>query len=102
MEDSPGVEIRSNDKGRGVFAAKLFTPGDVVWKYVGAIVSEPDGDTLQIDVNRHLKVAPDSVDVYFNHGCTPNVRVDFENLSLVAISEIRPGEEIVFNYLTAE
>lgn len=102
MPLSSEVEVRPTPEGLGVFATRLFKAGTVVWRYSGTIQNEADDYTLQIDETHHLKVEENSVDMFFNHSCDPNVRVDFEDLTLIALSDITPGEEIVLNYLTAE
>lgn len=39
---------------------------------------------------------------YTNHSCNPNTKVDQDGGLLVAISEIKEGEEITFNYKSSE
>ena len=37
-----------------------------------------------------------------NHGCRPNVRIDTERRAMVALAEIAPGDELVFDYNSTE
>ena len=39
---------------------------------------------------------------YVNHSCKPNANVCHITKSLVAITTVRPGDEITFNYLESE
>ncbi len=37
-----------------------------------------------------------------NHSCNPNCYIDFENLNLIALKDIKKGDELSFNYNTSE
>jgi SET domain-containing protein len=101
------VEI-SKISGRGVFAAAEIGQGERVLTFCGAKVParrlpkfiqrglRPD-DPLLIDQDHYLIVDPPG---YFtNHSCVPNAFLN-ERGELLAMTKIKRGEEITFDYST--
>jgi hypothetical protein len=93
-------EVRQSPlHGRGLFA-RAFIPADTV---VGHLATEPAGDheldgpyVLWVDGEQPVKVTCDLR--FINHSETPNAAY-FDDLTVVALRDIRPGEEIVHDYL---
>ena len=99
------VEIaRAGIKGRGVFAARTFVPGETV--IVGRAIDYPPARTrmsVQLDWERHVEI--DAPATLLNHSCTPNLCVR-ENqwcaYDFVALRDILAGEELAFDYAMTE
>ena len=90
-----------NPHGRSLLALENIAEGEAIISLDGRVVPVPDKYTIQIDEGRHL--APDGrIWAFANHSCLPNALVDFGQSALVALTPIRPGEEVTFNYLTTE
>lgn len=98
------VDIRNNDKGRGVYTTRAFRRGEVV--VVGKPVErspERTRLTLQLDVDHHARF-----DLPFeltNHSCDPNCGIkanDFGGYDLVAMRDIAEGEEVTWDYCMTE
>ena len=56
---------------------------------------------LQIDKDLFLE-SNGAIDECLNHSCRPNCYIDFKNLTLAALRNIRRGDELTFNYNTSE
>ncbi|MEM8737947.1 MAG: SET domain-containing protein [Planctomycetota bacterium] len=82
--------------GKGLFAT-CFIPADTV---LGRLEGEPttqDGAyVLWLEADRGFRVENDLK--YINHSDEPNAAY-FDDLTVAALTDIRPGEEITHNYL---
>jgi hypothetical protein len=89
--------------GLGVFACRVFVPGDEVYsstKY--QTYTEPCLGSIERSSTHH--VLEPRVFRWVNHSCAANARVGFrgEVVSLIAIVPICPGEEICCDYRETE
>ncbi|MER9725880.1 MULTISPECIES: SET domain-containing protein-lysine N-methyltransferase [unclassified Mesorhizobium] len=92
------------DRGRGVFAARDFLPGEIV------IIGLVDGtekirttNSFQLDWNVHALFQKPAVIV--NHSCAPNLAIvanRFGAYDFVAIEQISSGVEVTWDYATSE
>lgn len=104
----PCLEVRdSGGKGRGVFASQAIEAGSIVLFFTGDKVSfeeaQPHGNMyLQCSAERFL-IPVGGVDDFTNHSCDPNGGLKIVNgeLALVALRDIKAGEEINFDYSTS-
>lgn len=99
------IHVRSSKIGKGVFAGRNFTPGDLIlvlkgqkFKWGDPIHLTVGGDYL-IQTGHKSYIMPDSPGVYLNHSCKPNAGIH-KNRRLIAISDIHEGDEITFDYST--
>ena len=89
------VRVASSDiHGRGLFAARRIKAGTLI----GHCQTQPT--TKENDYTLWLDTGP--VDVvcelkYINHGTEPNVAY-YDDLSVVALRDIAPGEELLHHY----
>ncbi|MER8746529.1 SET domain-containing protein-lysine N-methyltransferase [Mesorhizobium sp. M1004] len=92
------------DRGRGVFAARDFLPGEIV--VIGLIDRMEKGRTtnsFQLDWNVHALFQEPAVIV--NHSCDPNLAIvpnRFGAYDFVCIEQISSGVEVTWNYATSE
>ena len=97
----------------GVFATKHINKGEVIAVLGGVIVQKKDrkqyekeiGD-VGIQIHDDFFICPTSTKELkcsgvFNHSCNPNIGY-INSVSLVAIKNIIPGEELVFDYAFSE
>ncbi len=102
---------RSRINGKGAFAAVAIKKGETICRMAGEEISiaelqrrfesgeERSTDPLQVGASRYLDL--DKPFVFINHSCDPNATiVDFN--TLVAIRDIRIGEEITYDYSLTE
>lgn len=106
---------KSPRHGRGVFATRRIPARTVIIKYTGELISHAEGDRrypsdpgaeehtflLTLDDDRVIDAnVGGNAARYVNHSCEPNVEpIAFgEHMWLVAIRDIRPGEELSYDY----
>lgn len=93
-----------SERGRGVFAARDFLPGEIV--IIGLIERMERTRTtysLQLDWNVHALFQEPAVIV--NHSCDPNLAIlpnRFGAYDFVAIRQISSDAEVTWNYATSE
>ncbi len=96
--------------GKGVFAAEDIRSGEKIMEFGGSIISsaelpypyEAEKDYF-LQVGQDLYLGPSgTLDDYVNHSCNPNsaIRINKNTVELIAISFIRFGDQITFNYAT--
>ncbi len=100
----PCFEVRLNpvSKQQGLFATQSFNQHDRLIEFsIRSIQATPTYLTVQIGENEHFEFEPDHLK-YLNHSCDPNVFIDLNALTLVAIKPIQMGEELRFFYPSTE
>ncbi|MFO0775296.1 MAG: SET domain-containing protein [Nitrospiraceae bacterium] len=88
-----------------MYTGKLIHPGDEVLRFNGPLMDfegtvalgERECDALQIGPNLYIHL--DEPGCLVNHSCVPNTGV-MDDLHLVALRTIYPGQEICFDYST--
>lgn len=97
-------------QGRGAFAVKFIAKGETIAEYTGERIGKEESgrrceagnpyifqidDTTDLDGN-----VPDNAARFINHSCAPNCEaLDYDGrIWIEAIRDIRPGEELTFNY----
>jgi hypothetical protein len=108
--DSP-LEVRPTRFGKGVFARREFTAGSRILQFRGRIYSRAEYLSKVNPVKCHYMQIGDNAflgptttpDNFVNHCCEPNAGLVIENGKawLVAITTIRPEDEITFDYSTS-
>ncbi len=97
-------EIREVGFGKGVFARDALLPGEPLFAYEGPKVrweDVPDAEAAHVIKSGGRWVIPGSPARYVNHACEPNCDVD-DDLRLVPLRTIAPGEELTIDYHTAD
>lgn len=96
------VRLNSTTQQQGLFATRSFEQNDRLIEFsIRSIQSTPTYLTVQIGENEHFEFDPDYLK-FMNHGCDPNVFIDLDTLTLVAIKPINEGEELRFFYPSTE
>lgn len=92
--------------GQGLYAKKNIKMGENILKFTGAIIDfnkavlkAPgyEGDPLQISKSIYVNLQPPGR--FVNHSCEPNAGIK-NDIELVALRNIKVGEEIYFDYST--
>lgn len=102
------LELRESRHGRGVYALKAFSPGELILLFHGDVITE---DQLPVpypcDFDYFLQIGPGrylgpsgGIDDFVNHSCHPNagVLITPARVTLIAVSHIRPGDQVTFDY----
>ena len=98
------VEVRNGSPcGHGLFAARQFTPGELVIEIGGQMhrQREYDGSRYVMELNKKWYLEPDVPGGFANHSCNPNcdlVQLTKYTLGLVAVCNIESGIELCFDY----
>lgn len=109
---SPKAEGRliKGKGGRGVFAVQpigkdeilAIWGGEVITGYdIVALPEEKRRLILQVDENHYLLTTNEGPADWINHSCDPNSGLRGQ-ITLVAMRDIAPGEEICFDYVMSD
>mgnify|MGYP001578012770 CR=1 FL=1 len=90
--------------GRGVFAQQYLPIGSTVLIFGGDVITELpnpyiDDFHTQIGIDKFLGPSG-GADDYVNHSCDPNTGLVQKTLTLIALRDIKAGEEITWDYST--
>src|SRR6185437_16895716 len=106
----PSVEVREHSlAGKGLFATQLIKQGDTVWRldtnepkliYEEKIRLPPEEQSLAFQFKDRYIICHDGSQ-YMNHSCDPNTWWASDT-ALEASRDIQPGEEITYDYVTAD
>jgi D-alanine-D-alanine ligase len=95
-------EIRPTPYGVGLFALRIWKINQKIanlrW---GTTHDKPTRWTIQRDTTKHAEPIPHELR-YINHGCDPNVFFDVERRQIIALVDIRIGDELKFFYPSTE
>jgi len=96
------IKAGSKINGIGVFANKNFKKGETIYKIPeGRIINYPTRNSPFIGNNRWL--SDEIVLNYVNHSCEPNAVFEIgEEPRLVAVEDIKEGDEITVDYNKTE
>ena len=94
-----------HQRNKGLFASIYIQKGEIILQCTGKKISfqeavkkeDRESDALQIGDKEYIDFEEPGVIV--NHSCDPNAGIN-ENLELIAIKDISPGEEIKYAYST--
>ncbi len=110
LGESP-LEVRPTRFGKGVFARREFVPGAHILQFRGRIYTRAEYLSKVNPVKCHYMQIGDNAflgptttpDNFVNHCCEPNTGLVIENGKawLVAIKNIKPEDEITFDYSTS-
>jgi hypothetical protein len=94
------------ERGGSPYGARLVTDqplrkGELICHISGyRVVPEATYQTVQIGAHSHIEEL--GVLAYLNHSCQPNTVVDNSAMTVTAIRDIAPGEELSFFYPSTE
>ncbi len=99
------VSIRPKRDGHGLYAERVFLPGETILVAEGVIRDKPARTSFQIGPDTHIDVPPDASPDdhpwrFLEHACRPNAA--FRGRTLTALERIEPAEELTFDYETTE
>ena len=105
------VRIGRTPVGKGVFARKRYPATTIIGEILGDMIEDPDyGSRYCMDIGGGWVLEPHAPFRYVNHSCEPNCEFDYFDLVpagasqsrrqvfLVALREIKPGEELTIDY----
>lgn len=106
--DTPYIEVRDAQFGKGVFAVRKFEPNDVILEIAGKEyraekISDLGADIADhaLQIGAHTWIHATESSRYLNHSCEPNCGIQGIT-TIVAMTRIRAGEECTFDYEMSE
>lgn len=102
------VKVRRVNGAYALITNRRILKNEVVFVLQGEFTDHPSKYSIQIGEGRHLEPLPDDLsDVsslirFFNHSCDPSTFLNLEDLTVRALRDLEPGEEVTFNYNTTE
>lgn len=101
---------KADGNGHGIFAQVPLKRGELLAVFGGSVypgelfTALPERErSLSLQVEENLFLVPDKIDEgdYVNHSCDPNAGLSGQ-IALVAMRDIRPGEEVCFDYAMSD
>jgi hypothetical protein len=97
-------QIFETEIGLSCRATQEIRQNSIIFESIGSIENKASKHSVQIDANHHL-LANDDI-IYANHSFNPNchmkVSINPPKIQLIAIRDIKPYEDLMFNYNTSE
>lgn len=98
--------IETEKKGKGIVSREFIKQGETICAIsldffsAGKCASD---FSVQIGEDLFVDRIDSILDDFLNHGCNPNARIRLNaHYDYYAIKDIKPGDEITWNYLTTE
>ncbi|KAF7724073.1 hypothetical protein EC973_001406 [Apophysomyces ossiformis] len=82
------VAERDYEKGAAIVKLEGLTPGPKRYS------------SVQISENEHIELNSDLL--YMNHSCNPSTHMDVDHLAIVALHDLKAGDELTFFYPSTE
>lgn len=96
------VRVDPQTSFKGLFANRSYLAGEEIIRFqVKSIHEQPTYLTVQLAEHEHFVFEPEYLQ-YLNHHCDPNVHLNLEAFSLIALKPIEAGEELHFFYPSTE
>ena len=102
--------LRKKSYGYAVYSKKFYSQGSPIMRFTGKIIHYKDLPAIENESDdRYVQVGPKSYmgpsggqDDLVNHSCEPTAGLRFTNneIMLIAIVDIKPGDEITWDYST--
>lgn len=99
------VRIGETPVGKGVFAERSYPVDSVIGEITGEVNYESDGSSYSFEIDENTQLEPYAPYRYLNHSCDPNCEFNYEEvesgipiLYVIALREIRSGEELTIDY----
>lgn len=87
---------------RSLWAMKDLHADEMIVGFIAKnVYSTPSRMTVQISENEHIILLPECLECA-DHSCEPNIFFDTTRMELVALTDIKAGDEMVFFYPSAE
>jgi SET domain-containing protein len=101
---------KSRIAGKGLFSAQDIQKGTRILQYIGEKITKAESEKRLDQGNAYIFAFNDHSDIdgkvlrnkarYINHSCAPNcaVHTTSRTIWIVALRDIKAGEELTFNY----
>jgi len=108
-DEHPHVVVKRSSAGLGLFAAEPIKRDEFVVEYTGEVITTDEADERQgkylFDINSKWVIDGSprtNLARYINHSCKPNCEPEVDErkkrVYIYAIKNIKPGEELTYDY----
>lgn len=101
--------IQNSNNYNRVICNSSYKKGEYLLSLKGVLKPIANRYSIQIDEQNHLHPFTEEEGQmsnllwpYLNHSCNPNAYIDVHSLQLIALRDIKPQEEITFDYERTE
>lgn len=99
--------VETREKGKSIIVDENIKKGDSIFSFIGVTMPIDEGSYKSLQINKDLCLeSTEGFDNNLNHSCTPNCYIDFKQNPnqpvLVALRDIKKGEELSFDYNTTD
>jgi len=107
MKEIKKYLVKKSATGLGLFSNIQIKKGEFVIEYTGKIMTSKEandkGGKYLFEINSRITVdgsGRENLARYINHSCRPNCEATIKNKHIIicSIKEIKPGEELTYNY----
>ena len=96
------VYMNTDNEQLALHAACDFNKGEVVAEFSATSTQTyPSYLTVQVDIHKHINLHPKFLEC-INHSCAPSVFFDTTSMKLIALMDIKNGQEFTFFYPSTE
>lgn len=101
------LRVGRSKTGKGLFAEERIPKGACIIEYTGRVVSDAEQERMSgkylFEVSKKVTIdgnIPSNTARYINHSCAPNCEADGPTgkVFILAIRNIKPGEELTYDY----
>jgi len=97
LKDFQLIKKKSPVQGLGIFTKTFIKKGETFYKIPESkIITHNHDHAARIGGNKY--VWDEEVLNYVNHSCDPNAEINLANLTLIALKNIKPEQEITCDY----
>ncbi|ORY02789.1 hypothetical protein K493DRAFT_334488 [Basidiobolus meristosporus CBS 931.73] len=104
VDTKPPFKVSQSDKNIArslrLVATREFKEGDIISKIEGKPASDICYHTVQVDEDKHIELTNDLT--YCNHSCEPTTILDTTRMVVVALKDLKEGDELTFFYPSSE
>jgi len=107
MKEIKKYLVKKSATGLGLFSNIQIAKGEFVIEYTGKMMGSNEADAkggkYLFEINSRWTIdgsGRENVARYINHSCRPNCEASIKNKHIIicSIKEIKPGEELTYNY----
>eukprot|EP00274_Cyanoptyche_gloeocystis_P005629 CAMPEP_0196652016 /NCGR_PEP_ID=MMETSP1086-20130531/1217_1 /TAXON_ID=77921 /ORGANISM="Cyanoptyche gloeocystis , Strain SAG4.97" /LENGTH=179 /DNA_ID=CAMNT_0041982349 /DNA_START=119 /DNA_END=658 /DNA_ORIENTATION=+ len=96
------VRFWNGTAGSGVYATRFIKAGSVVYDLNRMPVCPENSKYNITQTGSRFFDTSNCDESCLNHSCDPNLTVNYDQWTFIAVRDIQPGDQLTFNYLTTE
>ncbi|KAG0020486.1 hypothetical protein BGZ81_009307 [Podila clonocystis] len=94
------VVYSEGDYNSKLVACKSYAKGEVICKVEGITPGPKRYTSVQVAKDGHIELNSDLV--FMNHSCSPTVSLDTDSMAVVAVVDLKEGDNLTFFYPSSE